>query len=244
VAHYEFEGTGSVAIDSSGNGYDGTIVGAARVAGKYGNALEWNSLDGGDYVLVDDVLSNLTNTVTVTLWQNGNPEMQPQVDYVFDSAPQEKVFRGHIPHGDELIYWDAGGNDYLDNVDRINKAASDPNQYEGQWNHWAFVKNAVTGEMKIYLNGELWQAGTGHFEPIDVTSLTIGSRNDPDGQGYVYNYDGLIDDFRIYDVVLTEAEITNVMNNKVTSAANLNGDDNVNLADLAELTANWLVEVD
>ena len=56
------------------------------------------------------------------------------------------------------IYWDCGndGGGY----DRINKQATEA-EYEGTWQHWAFTKNATTGDMRIYLNGELWHTGTG-----------------------------------------------------------------------------------
>ena len=33
--------------------------------------------------------------------------------------------------------------------------------YAGAWHHWAFVKDAVTGDQQIYLNGVLWHSGTG-----------------------------------------------------------------------------------
>ena len=49
VAHWRFdEGSGTVAIDSSGNGNDGTLKGDPQwVAGMYGAALEF---DSDDYV--------------------------------------------------------------------------------------------------------------------------------------------------------------------------------------------------
>ena len=29
--------------------------------------------------------------------------------------------------------------------------AADPSEYKGRWNHWAFTKDARSGEMKIFL---------------------------------------------------------------------------------------------
>ena len=52
VAHWKLDdGSGTVAIDSSGNGHDGTLMGDPQwVAGKSGGALEFNG--SSDYVEV------------------------------------------------------------------------------------------------------------------------------------------------------------------------------------------------
>ena len=41
------EGTGNIAYDSSGNGYDGTITGGAWVDGQFGKAIHFESADPG-----------------------------------------------------------------------------------------------------------------------------------------------------------------------------------------------------
>ena len=55
VGHWKLdEGSGTTAYDSSGNGFDGTLVGDTKwVAGKYGAAVE---VDGnGDYVEIPPI---------------------------------------------------------------------------------------------------------------------------------------------------------------------------------------------
>ena len=55
-----------LAIDSSGNGHDGEIKGAARVAGKFGKALEF---DGNDYVTVPDAKDlRISEEFTMQAW--------------------------------------------------------------------------------------------------------------------------------------------------------------------------------
>ena len=48
VAHWQFDdGSGTTAVDSSGNGHDGTLLlDPLWVAGKYGGALEFAGLSG------------------------------------------------------------------------------------------------------------------------------------------------------------------------------------------------------
>ncbi|MCF8366607.1 MAG: T9SS type A sorting domain-containing protein, partial [Bacteroidales bacterium] len=80
-------------------------------------------------------------------------------------------------------------------------------EFMGQWNHWAFTKNAVSGEMKMYLNGELWQSGTGKTKLIDIEDLVFGS-----AQFSSNHYFGKIDEFRIWDKELDMATIAGWMN--------------------------------
>ena len=99
------------------------------------------------------------------------------------------------------MYWDtsrAGG------FDRINQAIQD-SEYLGDWHHWAFVKNAETGQQEIYLDGMLWQSGGGLTKAMQGAKATvfhIGA-----GPTLANPYFGSLDDFRLYNTVLSQAEI-------------------------------------
>ena len=61
-----------------------------------------------------------------------------------------------LPWSNGRVYWDAG---YEGGYDRIDQAAN-ASDYEGRWNHWAFIKDAEAGTMSIVLNGNVFQSGT------------------------------------------------------------------------------------
>jgi hypothetical protein len=95
--------------------------------------------------------------------------------------------------------------------------------------------------MQIFLNGVLYDSLTGAESPISgITSFEIGS-------GWYGGYDGLIDDFRIYDYALTQPEIayvatngTGIFDQTLLTPADLNGDNQINFADFAVLAEHWL----
>ena len=68
VAHYDFsEGVGTVLHDRSGNGNDGTIVGAQWITRRSGYCLEFDGID--DYVDCGHGASlDLTGAVTLEAW--------------------------------------------------------------------------------------------------------------------------------------------------------------------------------
>ncbi len=94
---------------------------------------------------------------------------------------------------------DTGGDGT--SYDRINKVAS-AEDYADAWIHWAFVKNASTGEQTIYRNGTLWLSGSNNFKPMTgVTDFTLGASND------TAFWNGSMDEFQLYNKALTQEEI-------------------------------------
>ena len=68
VGYWNFdEGSGTVALDSSGNGLDGTLNGDPQwVVGQVGGALEF---DGDDSVEIPhNYLLSITDEITITAW--------------------------------------------------------------------------------------------------------------------------------------------------------------------------------
>ncbi|MCF8371246.1 MAG: T9SS type A sorting domain-containing protein [Bacteroidales bacterium] len=169
-------------------------------------------IDGQKYVSVDiDSMAGLIdNEITITFWQYGDPAIQPQSDHIFEArnASNQRVLNSHLPWGNGNVYWDAGNTG--SNYDRIYKAA-DTSQYAGQWNHWAMTKNATTGFMRIYLNGQLWYEESGKTKTMTgITKFNIGANGDN-----TTFYDGYIDEFTIFSKELPDTIIQEYMNRKI-----------------------------
>jgi len=201
AGHWSFdEGSGDVAADSSGNGYDGTIVNATWETGQQGSALGFNGSASVDVPV--QAWASISTEVTVAFWQYA--ETTPPNNFTFGAFNgASRVGSAHVPWGGQ-VYWDTSGPG---GFDRINQAIQD-SEYLGDWHHWAFVKNAESGLKAIYLDGALWHSGTGWTHLIqgaDVTGFTIGTQ--PSGAS---SFVGLLDDFRLYNQALSEAEISDL----------------------------------
>lgn len=217
---FTWDGTSNIVVEFS---YTNNAAGADNEVKS--DIMTWNSgvhtagnehfldFEGPDIVSVPaDHFQTLSTEVTVSLWQYGDTARQPQSDYAFEgyNANNQRVLNSHLPWGNGQVYWDAGqeGNGY----DRIFTSFQ-PQDYEGQWNHWAFTKNTATGEMKMYLNGQLVHSGTGKTRLMSgITRFNIGSRV-PNAGGA---YDGYIDEFRVWDKELDQATIQAWMAKDIT----------------------------
>ncbi|MBI5541480.1 MAG: T9SS type A sorting domain-containing protein [Bacteroidia bacterium] len=168
--------------------------------------------EGTDYVEIPATAFNtLSNQVTIAFWMFGDPNENPQNNSIFEAVDSlnRRILNVHLPWSDEHVYWDAGSNGSYDRVEKIVSGVSD---YKGKWNHWAFVKNAVTGDMAIYLNGQLFINGTAK------TMLMSGIKKFRIGCSVAFEswYDGFIDDFSVWNKAFTQSEIYVLMQTPVT----------------------------
>lgn len=205
IGHWTFdEGSGTVAMDSSGYGHHGSITDAAWVNGKKGGALDFNG-STSTVSIPTNVFKTIREEITIAFWAYGDAGSQPANDSVFYAgAGGSRALNIHLPYGSSQIYWDAGN---ASGYDRIDKAASAA-QFKGSWAHWVFIKNSNTGNMRIYRNGVKWHDGAYATREISgITAAAIGSQI-----GGALSYDGMIDDVRLYDVELMEHEVAELYN--------------------------------
>ena len=156
-------------------------------------------------------LSSISDEITVSFWINGNENVLPKNTTIFEAydASGNRTVNIHFPWSNGIMYWDCG-NSGSTSTDRIDKAAN-LNEYTADWSHWAFTKNAITGEMKIYRNGLLWHSGTGMNRTIDIAILKLASQ----GNGNGYFWDGKIKEVRVFNKSLSINTISAWMNKRM-----------------------------
>ncbi|MCH6259019.1 putative glycoside hydrolase [Puniceicoccaceae bacterium K14] len=205
IAHWSFDdGSGSLALDTSGNGHHGTVSNGNWVNGTDGGALEFNG-SNSQVTLPTSAFDEIDDEVTIGMWVYG-ANTQPRNDTVFfaGDGANNRALNIHLPWNSSIVYWDAGNSGA--SYDRINNPAT-ASDFMGQWNHWVFTKNATTGEMAIYLNGSLWHSGVGKVRSIpSIAAASIGS------QGSGSYYDGMIDDVLLFKSELSAQEILDLYN--------------------------------
>jgi len=193
VAHYEFEGTTN---DSSGNGRHGTAMGSPTfVTGKIGQAINLRGLN--DYVEITGYKGILgPNAITVTAWIRTTSTAGTIVNWGTQSTGQRIDFR---VNADRLRVEPGGGN-----------IQGDSNVNDGNWHHVAVTihANATISypEVILYLDGRDDTTPTtdpGGFNITANVDVSIGYRATNNDRFFM----GQIDDVRIYDYALSDAEV-------------------------------------
>jgi len=206
VSHNNQADTGeAIAVRTETAGFDAGVHSATTQG--------YLNFSGADYVRipVEGGVGGLSDQISVSFWAYGDPEHQPQNNYNFEGrdANGNRVVNTHLPWSNGRVYWDCG-NSGTGSYDRIEKDAAF-DDYAGGWTHWAFTKDATTGNMYIYKNGVQWFNGGGKTRTMEgITDFVIGT-----GVNRIAasnnNYDGFMREFRIWNTALDEATIAEWM---------------------------------
>lgn len=180
--------SGTTAADSSGNNNNATVSGAAWTTnGKINGALSFNSTSDRAQ-LSSDIIG--TGPVTVCAWFNSN------------SARYGAALMSNYRFTISVYTYNRIGV----TSDGINSPLSPVNTIvPGTWQHICATRDA-SGFSNTYINGALVSSG-GTGTPSAGNALTIG--NHP---WLSWGWDGLLDDVRVYNRILSLAEVQNIYN--------------------------------
>jgi parallel beta-helix repeat protein len=214
VGYWSFnEGIGTTASDSSGNGNTGALLnGPTWSAGKVGQAL---SFDGSnDSVEVPHGQSlNLSTALTVSVWINNETLMDPGL-----SQDQFRIIasKGWATDGGSwTLAWreNDGALFFFVGRDTSYRYArfSYDNSQAGTWHLITAV--LANGNISLYQDGVL-KAGPSGIDSnsvrTDTNPLRIGSLGWTSSS--LRNWDGLLDEIRVYNRALSGSEIVSLYN--------------------------------
>ena len=200
------DGSGSTAVDASGNGLDGTLVGdPSWAAGMVGGALE---LDGdGDYINIGkDPAFDITNQITVAAWIKVGS---------FEGEWQNIVAKGDTSwrlqrHLDKNTLEFACTGLAVPNT-RWGHVLGTADVNDGQWHH--VVGTYDGSQICLYMDGTL-----------DVSSNVVGGSIKINDQPVLIGenseaakrfWNGLIDDARVYNYGLSADEVAAIYTDRV-----------------------------
>ncbi|MCF6149578.1 MAG: hypothetical protein E3K37_13075 [Candidatus Kuenenia sp.] len=196
LLRYQFEeGSGTVAGDSSGNGYDGTINGnAAWTTGENGNGggLSFDGVD--DYVDVGDM--DLTEVFTLAAWINISNLTKGMI-----IGKTYQTYQLFVTESGNILFQRNSGTALNYNAGLgINT-----------WHHVAVTFDTANG-MSLYLDGSLVDTNSDtSITAANDVSTKIGAT----GATAKNFFNGIIDEVCIYNRALSSQEVQNLVNNNV-----------------------------
>jgi hypothetical protein len=200
------EGGGTTALDSSGNNNNGTLEGDPVVVdGQFGQALEFEenrvAIPASDSLTADLFQGSFTLSAWINPKRVGDTWQQIFRSIREDDTSNDTLFI----HNDGRLSWRgrvggawAGG--MCETAGGVVPA--------DEWTHVA-----VTGDetnFRVYVNGALTEESA--FQTTEGTNAIYYIGGDPTWTGE--SYSGIIDDFRIYNHVMTEDDIRSSMENQ------------------------------
>jgi len=191
VVLWKFDEAGRVALDSSGKGHHGKIVGAARVPGVSGGAL--NFIAESNYVGLTSF--DLGETFTIALWAK-----VPSADRVGDNLA--------LISGEGWRFWVGKGWKTLNfETSGAGQASSNGDVFVfGEWNHVAVTVDRKAAKAVLYKDGVNVLGSCTLPKDFKVTGAVELGRSFPGANPFP----GALDDVRIFNRVLTPQELVSL----------------------------------
>ncbi|GAB1268445.1 hypothetical protein NBRC116493_16980 [Aurantivibrio infirmus] len=217
IAEYRMDeaswnGTAGEVIDSAGSGLHGTAVGGSTTASALSavtgspGTCRYGVFDGlDDYLNVGNISDTLNATASLAFWirttQTGNNTgwLAPGITGVEQSGGSDDIFWGWL---------DASGHIGL-SVGNSYSTKSSTVINDDVWHHIVLTRDHMLGTYKIYVDGNLDASGAIAAGVIGNTYSSIGRIEDTGGSPEYFS--GQLDEVRVYDSVLTDADVLVVM---------------------------------
>ncbi len=203
VAYYPFNGN---ANDASGNGNDGVNTGAVLTIDRHGNsdsAFYFSGSSCSTRIDADVDMSSVLSSMSVSMWvnRNGNGCYNPRLFDFYDGGNNSNDWGEVWFNGANLF--NLSGSGYSDN---------------DKWYNITIIINNSENSRKYFIDGNLVNNIPNTKTLPLAGDFSIGRMNHP-----AYDaFNGIIDDFGIWNRALTEQEIQNLYNSS-TGDIILNG---------------------
>ncbi|MHC4645038.1 MAG: LamG-like jellyroll fold domain-containing protein [Planctomycetota bacterium] len=205
------EESGTTVRDYSGRAYHADIIAHGGGPfwdpddGRFGGSL---GFDGTDVRCPLGVLGTIETTISVSVWlKDAYDAYEPGSDnWVFSSLEGDGsiVQAAVVEDSTGQVLWRAGDNSM--DVLRWNLTGAD--RLEG-WHHWVFIKDEGADTMSIYFDGIVAKSKDTEDDDVNDTLVNIQGSELRLGanESSTYNFVGSMDDFRLYDKVLSTTEV-------------------------------------
>lgn len=214
VGHFKLdESSGTSAADASGAGNSGTVTGTATwSAAIRGRGHRFNYTDGDDYVTVSNS-SSLQDVqeedYSLAMWFKPN-SVPPGTGLASDAA-YAMISKNASIYGLGYVNNQKFGMAHPFSDGSILQAYSSGTFASGTFHHVVVTVKKSTGTLLIYVNGQLdsthtFTANKTAYEQ-GTTPFRLGITN-PGSGSYKFAADGTLDDVRVYNRVISAAEIS------------------------------------
>ena len=206
VSFHTFDGD---ATDGTANGHDGTVYGAVLASDRAGVDNTGYDFDGlSHYIDIGNAPDLALESFTTAAWFKWDSD-HAWNDYRVvlskgdSSYGYEQNYMIYVADGSRTVNARVGfgaGEDYLFSGVSVG---------DGLWHHVALTVDSVTGEGALYVDGVRRAEKTLSGVPfVDVAApVTIGVWSGP-ASGNYGEWDGKIDEVRIYDRAVSSAEVS------------------------------------
>jgi hypothetical protein len=208
---YLFSSGTTTTPDTSGNGNDCTLVGDASVSG---GVIDFSGV--AQYGEADNIVSIGTGSMSWSCWLNADSIVNTRGIVRMGRASSSgnarydglQILFVNSKISGYLIDYNNSGNDFV--------IQSSSNLVVGKWHHAVVSLDANAETLELFVDGvSEGSVSLSSIHPWDITAQdppSIGAREIADGNFTANEFNGRLDNVRLYSDALTAAEVTELFN--------------------------------
>ncbi|MFT5296131.1 MAG: MSHA biogenesis protein MshQ, partial [Colwellia sp.] len=216
IVDYRFDectytGSGFEVIDQTGN-YNAGIngVNTSATEAQINSSLDFSATSTDDWLTVPSGVIDGLDDLTLSVWVN-----------VDNSYSQQEILHalGSSTDDDELeVYLNNDSNVYVKVQDVGTTLEGNITITDGTWHHILLTR--ANDQVCLYVDDQFQDCdtgvGSGQLSVPDASGIVIGQEQDSFGGLFDsgQSFEGLMDEFKIYDQVLSSTEITSLYTNE------------------------------
>lgn len=196
------EGTGTSTQDVSGRNHTGTLSNATWTAGRNGGGVSFSGNSNSYIGIPTESDFDFTNNFTVSLWMKTASFGSAWASLVSKGDSSWSLTRFNTTNTLDFNSFSPSANDLQGTANVMNDV----------WHHIAIVYDGAT--KKIYVDGTV-DAQASFTQTLSMNNFPVRIGGNAEYTSGAFN--GSVDDVRIYNKALTQAEITTDMNTPLVS---------------------------
>jgi MSHA biogenesis protein MshQ len=224
IVDYRFDqctytGSGFEIIDQTGN-YNAGINGIDESAddAQINNSLDLSKIGTSDWLNVPSGIIDGLNDLTLSVWVNvANGYSQQEIFHALGSSTSDDEFEVYLSNESDVYVKVQNVGTILDGSITIAN---------GMWHH--ILVTRTSDQVCLYVDNQFQNCvtgvGSGQLSVPSSNAIVIGQEQDSFGGSFysAQSFEGLMDEFKIYDQVLSSTEITSLYTNEFANN-NYNG---------------------
>lgn len=203
----DYNGTANEIQDSGGNGFHATSSNLNQSEnGKIYKAGDLSQNSITDYVsLPADTMHGLSD-FTISLWMKSSSNSDQAIISGANSSQHNEMLLFITSGGTRIAPYVKGGSSSIVTSDVSN----------GAWHHIVWRRNGATGKSCLSVDANTTTCVNGNSGTLNIQALIVGQEQDNVGGGFDVNqeFEGLLDELKIYDKYLSDDEIKNIYTNE------------------------------
>lgn len=202
IAWWKFDETAGNATDSSANSHTGTNVNTVDyVTGKYNNCADMERATSEHFTVASDAHFDFDANWTIEFWMNFNSKTGNDYAILYRAADGNNIYSLFLETTGHLqLYW-------VGNTVVSNGFISLDSEAINTWHHYAIVGDRAANKMLFYVDGIF----KGDAALADDNMVWAGDTIYIGSGGGADNFDGKIDDMKIWNTTRSQSQIASDM---------------------------------